>query len=345
MYVNTPYFRIIDSQRPYFGEWLSWVASYTEENSHSFASRSLHGYADGKQMNCTIIYHGEVVGNVSFNTINHDLKKVEIGYWLSQDYQGKGIMTRAVKAMLKIAKDELGMQVATIQASEGNLPSCAIPERLGFSFDGTIKNAVLVNGKIFNHAIYSLDLINHARNEKNKMFSRKIDDDLSLALVSPSFAKDYWRIVSQQKTYLGQWLPWVAEMDGEKPFVDFAKAMLHKYADGENLTCAIFYQGELVVNISFNTIDHELKKVQIGYWLSQDYQGKGIMTRAVSAMLKIAKENYAIQIADIRAAIDNLSSRAVPERLGFSFDGIIKNGELVDGRILDHAVYTLKLGD
>lgn len=96
------------------------------------------------------------------------------------------------------------------------------------------------------------------------MFTRTIDNELSLVLVQPSFARAYWRIVSQQKDYLGEWLPWVTKMDGEAPFVEFAKTMLHKYADGENLTCAIFYHEELVGNISFNTINHGLKKVEIG---------------------------------------------------------------------------------
>lgn len=175
------------------------------------------------------------------------------------------------------------------------------------------------------------------------MFTKKIDDELQLALVKPSFAKDYYRIVSQQKDYLGEWLPWVAKMDGEKPFVEFAKAMLHKYADGENLTCAIFYHNELVGNISFNTINHDLKKVGIGYWLSQNYQGKGIMTRAVKAMLAIAKDELNIELAVIKASEGNLPSRAVAERLGFSFDGIIKNAELVNGKILNHTIYTLDL--
>ena len=152
------YFEIIDSQRTYFSKWLPWVANYSQDDADSFVSRSLHGYAEGKSLTCSIFYHGEIVGNISFNTINHDLKKVEIGYWLSQDYQGKGIMTRAVKAMLAIAKNELDVELAVIKASEGNLPSRAIPERLGFSFDGIIKNAERVNSKILDHAIYTFDL-------------------------------------------------------------------------------------------------------------------------------------------------------------------------------------------
>lgn len=67
-------------------------------------------------------------------------------------------MTRAVKAMLAIAKNELAIELAVIKASEGNLPSRAVAERLGFSFDGIIKNNELVNGQILNHAIYTLDL-------------------------------------------------------------------------------------------------------------------------------------------------------------------------------------------
>ncbi len=173
------------------------------------------------------------------------------------------------------------------------------------------------------------------------MFSKIVDDEITLALVQPSFAKEYWAIVEQQREYLSQWLAWPQLADGEAFFLKFIKNSLHDYADGKSLTCAILYLGQVVGNISFNSINHSLKKVEIGYWLRQDYQGKGIVTRAVASLIEIAFNELAMQQVQIAAAEENLPSRAVCERLGFTLEGIISRAENLNGRVVDHAVYGL----
>ena len=175
------------------------------------------------------------------------------------------------------------------------------------------------------------------------MFVRKIEDELSLALIQPSFAKDYFEIVSRQKEYLGQWLPWVTNADNEEFFLHFIKQSLHDYSDGKSLTCSIIYQNQVVGNISFNYIDYQLKKAEIGYWLSQDYQKLGIMHRAILDLLSIASDELNLQIIEIRIAEDNLPSRKVAERLNFKMIGILPNCEVINGQLINHALYVLDL--
>lgn len=107
-------------------------------------------------MTCAVWYQDRLVGNTSFNSIDHDLQKVTIGYWLSQDEQGKGIMSRVVKKLISIAFDELDMQKIEISAAEGNKPSRALCERLGFKLEGIISRNENLNGRIVDHAIYGL---------------------------------------------------------------------------------------------------------------------------------------------------------------------------------------------
>ncbi|WP_332420376.1 GNAT family N-acetyltransferase, partial [Vibrio metschnikovii] len=59
---------------------------------------------------CGMIYQDKLVGNISFNSINHQLKKVEIGYWLSSEYQGKGIVSKSVSKLVDLAFTELDME-------------------------------------------------------------------------------------------------------------------------------------------------------------------------------------------------------------------------------------------
>ncbi|MEZ8140996.1 GNAT family N-acetyltransferase [Enterovibrio sp. FF113] len=175
------------------------------------------------------------------------------------------------------------------------------------------------------------------------MFIFTVDDEVSLALVQPSFAKDYYRIVCQERAYLSTWLAWPPHANEEAFFERFIQGALHDYADGKSLTCAIVYQERVVGNVSFNTICHQLKKVEIGYWLSESYQGKGIASRSVSAMIKMAFEDLGMEKVQIAAAVENLPSRRLCERLGFRLEGEISNAENVNGRIVDHAIYGLQV--
>ncbi|GIC34098.1 Ribosomal-protein-serine acetyltransferase [Vibrio cholerae] len=120
------------------------------------------------------------------------------------------------------------------------------------------------------------------------MFTLDVDTDLKLALVDPKFAPQYLEIVSREREYLSQWLAWPPHANSEEFFLSFIKRSLHDYADGKSLVCGMIYKDKLVGNISFNSISYQLKKVEMGYWLSSDYQGKGIVSRSVLKLIDVA---------------------------------------------------------
>ncbi len=173
------------------------------------------------------------------------------------------------------------------------------------------------------------------------MFTLDVDKELKLALVEPKFASRYFSIVSEQREYLSQWLAWPPHAKDEEFFLSFIRRSLHEYAEGKGLVCAMLYHDELVGNISFNTINHELQTVEIGYWLSYDFQGKGIVNRSVAKLIEMAFTDLNMQKVQISASVENQSSRNVCERLGFSLEGILTRAENLNGRIVDHAIYGL----
>ncbi|HHF2906812.1 TPA: GNAT family N-acetyltransferase [Vibrio diabolicus] len=173
------------------------------------------------------------------------------------------------------------------------------------------------------------------------MFTLEVEKGLQLALVEPKFAPLYLEIVTREREYLSQWLAWPPHADGEDFFLSFIKRSLHDYAEGKSLVCAIFYAEKLVGNISFNSIDYDLEKVEIGYWLSSEYQGHGIVSKSVSKLVEIAFTELNMQKVQISAAVENKPSRNVCERLGFRLEGIVTRSENLNGRIVDHAIYGL----
>ena len=171
------------------------------------------------------------------------------------------------------------------------------------------------------------------------MFQIIIDDEITLNLVNESCAPKYVQLVSESSEYICKWMAWPAFCKTESDFKAFIKRSQHKYVDGQSLNCAIEYKGEVVGNCGFNSINNNLKVAEIGYWLGKQYQGNGIITRSCQALIHHAFTELAMQKVQIAAAEDNLSSRAVCERLGMKLEGIITNKEKIGDHILNHAIY------
>ena len=111
--------------------------------------------------------------------------------------------------------------------------------------------------------------------------------------------------------------------------------------EGDAITFGVIYTGKLIGNIAYKYINNELKKVEIGYWIAEDYQGKGIISRAYARLVEYAFTNLDMSKVEMCVASYNKPSLAVCERLGMTLEGVITNAELVQGRILDHAIYGL----
>jgi ribosomal-protein-serine acetyltransferase len=80
---------------------------------------------------------------------------------------------------------------------------------------------------------------------------------------------------------------------------------------------------------------------EIGYWIRSVYEGRGLVTRGVQAMIELAFRERSVHRVVIHAGVDNLRSRAVAERLGFTFEGMARGEGRGSGGFYDLAVYAL----
>ena len=107
----------------------------------------------------------------------------------------------------------------------------------------------------------------------------------------------------------------------------------------------IWYQRRLAGIISFNYIDLGRQQTELGYWLGQAYQGKGLMTAACRAMTNYAFDHYKLHQVEIRCAVTNEKSRAIPERLGYETYGIAPQLDWSTGVYVDTIVYSMTAED
>ena len=150
-------FELTDNSREYLKEWLPWVDfTKTIADSENFIAMSRKQYLDNNGFNLAIVYEGEIVGIIGLHFIDWHNKRTSIGYWLGEGHQGKGIMTRATEALTTYCFEELGMNRIEIRVVPENEKSRAIPERLGYKIEGTLKQYEYLNGQFFDHYIYGM---------------------------------------------------------------------------------------------------------------------------------------------------------------------------------------------
>ncbi|HSI90037.1 MAG TPA: GNAT family protein, partial [Adhaeribacter sp.] len=103
----------------------------------------------------------------------------------------------------------------------------------------------------------------------------------------------------------------------------------------------IRHEGQLAGNIGLYHIDHQNKIAAIGYWLGAAFQGKGIITEACRKLIAYGFTELNLNRIEIKCGTGNLKSQAIPERLGFTKEAILRQAELVNGNFQDLYLYSL----
>ena len=160
-----------------------------------------------------------------------------------------------------------------------------------------------------------------------------VDTEIELRQIEKSDSKDIFATIDNQRDYLGKWLPFVAftkEISDTDKFVD---SVVNAPEDKFEYLFTIRKGNEFVGLIGFKDTDTTNKKTEIGYWISEKFQKQGIVTKSVEKLCDFAFNNQEINRIQIRCAVENHSSKNIPKRLGFKFEGIERQGEFVTGNL------------
>lgn len=146
--------------------------------------------------------------------------------------------------------------------------------------------------------------------------------------------------VEADRTRLARWMPWVPYSTTAEAFTGFIAAARQKEDDGLAFHRGLF-DGASVAGGCGATVDLVNREAEIGYWLGTSYEGRGVITEAVGAMLGFLFDDYAVHRVVIRAAVENLRSRAVAERYRFTEEGILRQALILDEVPTDAVIYSL----
>jgi ribosomal-protein-serine acetyltransferase len=132
-----------------------------------------------------------------------------------------------------------------------------------------------------------------------------------------------WAAVERERDRLTEWMPWVpltATIDDERVWLERVVADETSF-EGGGVFVADRYIGGVGLMLGAYGIAGE-----IGYWIDAEHEGRGFVTRAVLALIDIGFGEIGLNRIEIRAGVDNRRSRAIPERLGFTFEGVERGG-------------------
>lgn len=173
------------------------------------------------------------------------------------------------------------------------------------------------------------------------MFSYKVTDEVELKLLQTWDEEELFRLTDENRDYLRKWLPWVDKTVSVGDTRVFIMNSLHQFAKEDGFQSGIMYQGKLVGTIGFHPLNRLNESLEIGYWLGEKFQGKGIITSACRAMLEIGFTIFNVHRIEIRAAAENQRSRAVAKRLGFHEDGIRRKAQKLSDGFFDEVIYSM----
>lgn len=161
-------------------------------------------------------------------------------------------------------------------------------------------------------------------------------NDLDIHLVMPQTwqAVDLYQAIAHDREKLGQWLPWAYKMKSSQDEADFIQTIQEKMTKNRMIVLTILVNGEPSGMIDLHNLVKN-KKGEIGYWLSSEYQGRGIVTNSVLKLCQYAFDELNLQYVDLIVATENGKSARVAQNAKFKLMGMKKNliNDKLDGQI------------
>jgi RimJ/RimL family protein N-acetyltransferase len=141
---------------------------------------------------------------------------------------------------------------------------------------------------------------------------------------------------------LRDWMPWAHPAPLRESMQRYYESVEEKWASREMLDFQWLDKasGDVIGKGGFHHIDWAIPRFEIGYWLGSAYVGQGYCTEAVVGLVNFAKTALGARRLEIRSQPNNVASRAVAERTGFTLEGIHRHAIIgVDGRLKDACMY------
>jgi ribosomal-protein-serine acetyltransferase len=172
------------------------------------------------------------------------------------------------------------------------------------------------------------------------MFALQVDDELSLVLAEDRHAGVMTDLIVRNQGRLARWEPWAehpATLESTRAYI---RTALEDFVRGRQISTIMAVDGgRRFIGRCGMRINAQHGVGDVGYWIDGEYEGRGLTSRASRALITAAIDELGLRKIDIRTSVGNRRSRALAERLGFTFEGILPRGLQFIHRADDVALY------
>ena len=168
-----------------------------------------------------------------------------------------------------------------------------------------------------------------------------INDRLYLEQTQLAHAAPLFQQIDKSRTHLSEFLPWVPSIASEEDMCTYLLKSIQLIENGLEASFNIFLDGKLQGCIGLHHINMPNRSAAIGYWLGKDGVGKGLILQSCIQLMAYGFNNLKLNRIEIKAALSNFRSQAIPEKLGFKKEGILRQAEFLNGKFIDLQLYAL----
>ncbi|SCA63901.1 hypothetical protein SCG7109_BM_00050 [Chlamydiales bacterium SCGC AG-110-M15] len=306
-------FCLVEENRQYLSQFLGWLPLNTsEEDTRVFISQQTDKMGRGEAFVAAIRYKEKLVGILAFQELDALNRTGTIAYWLDEGHQGKGVMTKSVKALMDYGIYARELHRIDIYCAVENVKSQGIPLRLGYEKEGTLREAIWHRAdEYFDAYAYGYIFPESSRVlETERMVLRELNmgdvDNLQRILADPEAMRYYPGTMNKEETK--EWI----------------QRQLDRYENkGTSIwACHLKETGEFVGQcglIPWPDIDGR-EELEIGYLFVREHWKKGLATEAAIACKKYARDKLGITRLISLIRPENTPSRAVAERNGMTVE-------------------------
>jgi RimJ/RimL family protein N-acetyltransferase len=319
-------------QDPAIQRWTRVPSPYLPEHARYFVTEHAAGaWEQGTGAPFAVVdpETGELLASCGLVTIDRVLSSAEVGYWTAPWARGRGVATRATRAIARWAFDGLGLRRVVWQAEVGNHASRLVALRAGFRVEGYLRMAE--DGKDgWVGSLLPGDRMDPVIDERTERFARMFGapqpvipakDGLRLR---PSAAADLDAIVAACRDQeSARWVP-LPEPYERAHAEEFVAGTAVKWARGEGIRCAIADREDAwsaSIELTISATDPLV--AEVGFLAAPWVRGRGYTTAAVTALCEWGFRSLGLARIVWRAQVGNVASRRVAEKAGFTIEGTL----------------------
>ncbi|MGZ6827486.1 MAG: GNAT family N-acetyltransferase [Mycobacteriales bacterium] len=310
--------------------WTDTPAPYTPEHARAFLTEHAPaGWAAGTDATWAAreATTGDLVGGVALHRIGGG--EAWLAYWCLPEGRGQGLATEMTTAVCRWGFGMLELERIGWACGVGNFASRATAQKIGFTVEGTARQAFVQRGTRIDDWVGSL-LASDPMTDTRPLPSPPVLSDgvVTLRGWCSADAPDAARACDDPET--ARWLPVPSPYRLEDSLGFIEGYIARAWADGTAAELAVTDagSGELVGAVALKLHQRRLGVGEVGYWTAPWARGRGVAGRAAALVARWGLEQLGLSRVELVADVRNTASQRAAEQAGFTREGVARRARL-----------------